>query len=116
MRRSRAITTHVRTMRRVRAPVRVRPSIRPAHTVAATTGEWIGRRRTDGPSSDEDARLMLAFKAGDEGAFRELVHRNQAQVYGVIRRFLGSAAAVEDDPLGASDPLVAASPPHRSRS
>ena len=39
---------------------------------------------------------MLAFQAGDEAAFRELVHRNQARVYGVIRRFLGSAAAVED--------------------
>ncbi len=39
---------------------------------------------------------MLAFQAGDESAFPKLVERNQARVYGVVYRFLGDAADVED--------------------
>jgi RNA polymerase sigma-70 factor (ECF subfamily) len=39
---------------------------------------------------------MLMFQAGDEGAFVKLIERNQARVYGVIHRFLGRNADVDD--------------------
>ena len=39
---------------------------------------------------------MLSFQAGDESAFAELVERNQAKVHGVVYRFLGNRADVED--------------------
>ena len=39
---------------------------------------------------------MLAFQAGSEEAFTTLVRRHQARVYGVIHRFCGPAADVED--------------------
>lgn len=39
---------------------------------------------------------MLAFQAGQEEAFRTLVQRNQAKVYGMIFRVIGDHAQVED--------------------
>lgn len=39
---------------------------------------------------------MLRFADGDESAFEELVKRNVGKVHGVIYRFLGNGAVVED--------------------
>lgn len=39
---------------------------------------------------------MLAYQAGDEAAFDELVHTYSGQVYALLTRFLGQASARED--------------------
>jgi len=39
---------------------------------------------------------MLAFQAGDEAAFDEIVEHYSGQVFGLLRRLLGPAAAIED--------------------
>lgn len=39
---------------------------------------------------------MLAYQAGDEGAFDALVHRYSGQVFGLLTRFLGERAGRED--------------------
>lgn len=39
---------------------------------------------------------MLAFKAGDEGAFRQLIERNQSKVFAMIVRLVGDHGQVED--------------------
>jgi len=45
---------------------------------------------------DYDAQLMLAFQAGDEMAFQELVHRNHGRVIGLVYRFIGNSSEAED--------------------
>ncbi|MBL7009462.1 MAG: RNA polymerase sigma factor [Planctomycetes bacterium] len=40
--------------------------------------------------------LMLAFQAGEEAAFDEIVELHSGQVFGLLRRLLGPHAAVED--------------------
>jgi len=45
---------------------------------------------------DPGVRLMLAYQAGDEAAFDELVHRFAGQVYALLTRFLGPAPERED--------------------
>ncbi|MCH2111564.1 MAG: RNA polymerase sigma factor [Planctomycetes bacterium] len=47
-------------------------------------------------SQDRGVTLMLAFQRGDESAFDAIVTEYQAPVYGVLRRILGPAAAVDD--------------------
>jgi RNA polymerase sigma-70 factor, ECF subfamily len=47
-------------------------------------------------SGDEDVQLMLRFKAGDKGAFDELVKRNAVKVGTLVHRFLGDPDQVED--------------------
>jgi len=48
------------------------------------------------PQSDPGVRTMLAYQAGDEGAFDELVRAYSAQVYALLTRFLGTVPARED--------------------
>jgi RNA polymerase sigma-70 factor, ECF subfamily len=48
------------------------------------------------PQSDPGVRTMLAYQAGDEGAFDELVRGYSAQVYALLTRFLGPVPARED--------------------
>ena len=47
-------------------------------------------------AEDPGVRLMLAYQAGDEPAFDELVERYSGQVYGLVTRFLGPVAERED--------------------
>ena len=47
------------------------------------------------PRSDED--LLLCYRdQGDRGAFVELVHRYEKELYNYLRRYLGDAALAED--------------------
>ncbi|MEM7305238.1 MAG: RNA polymerase sigma factor [Planctomycetota bacterium] len=48
------------------------------------------------PSDDAGVRVMLAYQAGNEAAFDELVVAYSAQVYALLTRFLGPVAARED--------------------
>lgn len=45
---------------------------------------------------DEDARLMLAVKAGDAFAFEELMTRNQTRVCAFLQRLVGNLQLAED--------------------
>ena len=45
---------------------------------------------------DAGARLMLAWRDGDEGAFERLVTAYSGQVFGLLTRFLGRHPARED--------------------
>ncbi len=47
-------------------------------------------------SSDRGATLMLAWRAGDEGAFDELVEAYSGQVYALLTRFMGQSSSRED--------------------
>lgn len=48
-------------------------------------------------SPDPDQRLMRSFQAGDESAYEVLVHKFQAPVLSLVRRYLGSRSpGVED--------------------
>lgn len=46
--------------------------------------------------TDPDTKLMLGFCAGDKGAFRELVRRNQRIVFNLACRYLRDRAEGED--------------------
>jgi RNA polymerase sigma-70 factor (ECF subfamily) len=48
------------------------------------------------PQSDPGVRAMLAYQAGEEGAFDELVRAYSGQVYALLTRFLGPVPARED--------------------
>jgi RNA polymerase sigma-70 factor (ECF subfamily) len=48
------------------------------------------------PGDDPGVQAMLAYQAGDEAAFGELVRAYSGQVYGLLTRFLGPVAARED--------------------
>ncbi len=54
------------------------------------TGESAGQPR------DEDARLMLRFRDGEQEAFEELVRRNLHHVHALIYRFLREPSMVDD--------------------
>lgn len=43
-----------------------------------------------------DEQLLAAYLAGDRGAFADLVHRHERDLYRFLRRFVGDAAAAED--------------------
>ena len=45
---------------------------------------------------DQDARLMLRFKSGEEAAFIELVEAHKQRVFAFAFRFLGNSADAED--------------------
>ena len=45
---------------------------------------------------DPGVQWMLAYQAGDEGAFDRLVHEYSPQVYALLTRFLGARANRED--------------------
>lgn len=48
------------------------------------------------PRSDPGVLLMLAWKAGDESAFEQLVERYAGQVWSLLTRFLGPVPGRED--------------------
>ncbi len=48
------------------------------------------------PSPDPDREALAAFRAGDAGAFDDLVHRHQTRVFRLARRLLGDADAALD--------------------
>jgi len=54
------------------------------------------RRQTPWETRDEDVKLMLRFKNGDEAAFEQLVRRNAQKIHTLVYRFLGEATMVED--------------------
>ena len=47
-------------------------------------------------STDRNAELMLQFKAGNHGAFEELVRRNLGNVHSLIFRFMRNESHVDD--------------------
>ena len=47
-------------------------------------------------TSDSGVQLMLAYQAGDEAAFDELVEQYSGQVFALLTRFLGQRAGRED--------------------
>ena len=47
-------------------------------------------------TEDPGVRLMLAYQAGDEGAFDQLVEDYSGQVYALLTRFLGRRSNRED--------------------
>jgi RNA polymerase sigma-70 factor (ECF subfamily) len=47
--------------------------------------------------SDPDQRLMRRFQKGDESAFEVLLHKFQAPVLSLVRRYLGSRSPGVDD-------------------
>jgi len=48
------------------------------------------------PDADPGAAWMLAFQAGDEGAFDRIVETYSGPVFGLLTRFLGSSSWRED--------------------
>jgi len=48
------------------------------------------------PDEDPGVRLMLAYQAGDEGAFDQLVEAYAGQVYALLTRFMGRSPQRED--------------------
>lgn len=53
------------------------------------------RTRPQGARSDEE--LLVAYRdQGERGAFDELVHRYERELYNYLRRFLGDAVLAED--------------------
>ena len=60
----------------------------------------LGPRATDSlmddPKLDPGVRTMLAYQAGDEAAFDELVNTYSGQVFGLMTRFLGPVPIRED--------------------
>ncbi len=65
------------------------------HTAIA---ERSGGKRMHGPSlvrSDEELLARYA-ETGNREAFEELVHRNERELYGYLRRFVGDAQLAED--------------------
>lgn len=55
-----------------------------------------GRTPPDDIPSDPDTQLMIRFASGDESAFDRIVENFQRQVFGIIHRYTGDAAAAED--------------------
>jgi RNA polymerase sigma-70 factor (ECF subfamily) len=54
------------------------------------------RRAQEQEQPDPGARLMLAWQAGDERAFEEIVRRYSGRVYALFTRFLGPYESRED--------------------
>ena len=51
---------------------------------------------SEGKSEDEGVRLMVAWQAGDEAAFDQLVTAYSGRVYALLTRFLGQSSRRED--------------------
>jgi len=56
----------------------------------------VSERPPEDYREDPDTQLMMAFAAGDDGAFEKIIDRFQRQVYGVVRRYLGKSSSAED--------------------
>lgn len=54
------------------------------------------RQRRGVVIEDPDADLIRRWKAGDDGAFEELVHRHQRRVFGLLMRMMGTREEAED--------------------
>jgi Sigma-70 region 2 len=64
--------------------------------------EMTTRARTDTDRLLSDADLVSASRAGNRGAFDELLRRHRREVNGDCRRVLGSPGAAADAPQGAT--------------
>ncbi|MCC6639979.1 MAG: sigma-70 family RNA polymerase sigma factor [Deltaproteobacteria bacterium] len=53
-------------------------------------------RASDGGGVDPDRELVLRWRAGDEGAFADLVRRHERRVFRLLLRMLGSREEAED--------------------
>jgi RNA polymerase sigma-70 factor (ECF subfamily) len=63
--------------------------------VMVTTACWTGDERPRGAQTDED--LLQRFRReNDPAAFESLVHRYEADLFGYLRRYLGSIELAED--------------------
>jgi RNA polymerase sigma-70 factor (ECF subfamily) len=61
---------------------------------ASAAVEWAGApRRT---AEDPDAELLARWRAGDPGAFEDLVRRHEGRVYRFLLRMLGDPSEAED--------------------
>ncbi|MCA9511316.1 MAG: sigma-70 family RNA polymerase sigma factor [Myxococcales bacterium] len=60
------------------------------------TDRVFSRTRAPDEIEDPDLELVEAWKAGDEGAFEQLVRRHQARVYRLLYRMMGSREEAED--------------------
>ena len=56
----------------------------------------VGRQNEPERGSDPGARLMLAWRGGDERAFEQLVSDYSGRVFALLTRFLGHSSARED--------------------
>ena len=56
----------------------------------------MGRTRMGEATTASDARLLERARAGDRGAFDDLVRRHFAEVYGLIHRLVGNHEDAED--------------------
>jgi len=61
-----------------------------------TTSQEASRHPQADPDSDPGVAVMLAYQAGDEAAFDELVRSYSGQVFALLTRFLGPVARRED--------------------
>ena len=61
-----------------------------------TNNDSSGRHSSGSYSSDRGVQLMLAWQAGDETAFEQLVEEYSGLVYSLLTRFLGRRAGRED--------------------
>lgn len=66
----------------------------PSDVSSSATVEWVGAPRR--AAEDPDAELVARWRAGDPGAFEELVRRHEGRVYRFLLRMLGDAAEAED--------------------
>ena len=71
----------------------------PSDVSASAAADWSlagSRARGVPPAEDPDRELVARWKAGDPGAFEELVRRHESRVYRFLMRMLGDAAEAED--------------------
>jgi RNA polymerase sigma-70 factor (ECF subfamily) len=61
---------------------------------ASAAVEWAGSARR--PAEDPDAELLARWRAGDSGAFEDLVRRHEGRVYRFLLRMLGEESEAED--------------------
>ena len=71
----------------------------PSDVSASVASDWTlagSRARGTPPAEDPDRELVARWKAGDPGAFEELVRRHESRVYRFLLRMLGDPAEAED--------------------
>ena len=71
----------------------------PSDVSTSAAADWtLARSRARGapPAEDPDRELVARWKAGDPGAFEELVRRHERRVFALALRMLGSREEAED--------------------
>lgn len=66
----------------------------PSDVSSSATVEWLGASRR--AAEDPDAELVARWRAGDPGAFEDLVRRHEGRVYRFLLRMLGDSTEAED--------------------